>query len=303
MGNKRFFKNLMTGAALTGTGFSFIQAQVSNVVRADGFELPPIVVSWAKVMEKKVMEGGNLFNTGFYDGLLRVVWLFKKVFGIEMEHDKKWGINTFKDFKRDRVDRDFSGAAFCLSYHLDLKNLEFESLLNDPSVSKEDKEELEKIIKETERVKKGLKVLIHGEGTYNEELYNKILDKVVDKAAILTDWDTVLIDAFCKERLFDNDESKCKEFFSKYKDKGNYYFKMGNDLLEKCVKKLEEKIRKNGDPGGLIKSTLKDYKKSGIAKGYLLNSALAKEEVGSSAGVEKDGLDIFGDPYTIGDNS
>ena len=78
MKNKKFFKNVMTGVTLTGTGLSHMQAQVNSVVRANGFELPPVVVSWVKAIGKKIMEGETfLIRNSMMDYLERFGFLSK----------------------------------------------------------------------------------------------------------------------------------------------------------------------------------------------------------------------------------
>ena len=238
--NKKFFKHMVTGISLIGTGLSLMQTQMNNVVSANEHWLPPVVVAWAGVIEKKIREGGNLFNAGFYDGILRMVWFFKSFFGLGKEDDKKMGIDSFKKYKRSMVDSDFKNAARDFSKHLRLKALEFQFLLEDLSVEEKDKRQLKSIIKGIKIVCEKLKILECGEDCYDEGLYNKILDCVVDKAAIVTDWDAILIDTFCKDQIFDGDKDRCEAFFANCKDKRNRYFVMGDEFYKRARKSLGE---------------------------------------------------------------
>lgn len=269
MKNKKFLKKAMSSLTLMGTGLSLVQAQVSNVVSADGFDtLPPAVVALAGVIEKKIREGGNLFNAGFYDGFLRIVWFFRSFFGLGKEDDKKKGIDSFKKYKRGMVDDDFKNAAYNFSKHLRLKALEFQFLLEDPEVGKNDKEQLEKIIKGIKIVREKLKLLNDYEACYDEKLYNEILNSVVDKAAIVTDWDAILIDAFCKDRIFGGDKERCEAFFANCKDKRNHYFVMGDEFYKRARKSLGE-LRGKGKLEPCDCATL-DAKDEDLAKRNLL---------------------------------
>lgn len=237
MENKKFFKNVKMGVALTGAGLSLMQAQVSNIVSANRF-VEIFLNLAAKALENPV----NLASATFYDAFLRMAYTLRGaiVRALNIKHADHY--DSFDDFKRNCVDKDFSDAAFRFSCNLDLKKLEFEYLLNDPDVGNEDKKSLVEIIETTKAIQEKLKVLMYEEKEYDEGLYNKILDSVLDRASICTDWDTILIDVFCKEHNFNNDEGECEEFFSIYKDKNNKYFKMGDDLYKKAIEYSKEEL-------------------------------------------------------------
>ena len=131
-------------------------------------------------------------------------------------------------------------------------------------------------------VREKLKVLMRYGEEYDKKLYDTILDQVVDKAAIITDWDAILIDVFCKKQIFDNSEDTCKKFFDKYRDKSNRYFKMGDNLLKLGVKKLEQICQNGGESANLYKETLKDNEGSLLKKERILKAALGKDKISIS---------------------